>query len=112
MFVYNMSDPMTFYQLESVWKTVTAKTRISGYNYVLCANHFDAVETSPKIKHINRYDGAKFADLHNCTYFEVSAKTGKNVTEAFDHLIGHCVNERKHLPFVDITEVDEFSEEY
>ncbi|EKE41218.1 Rab family GTPase [Entamoeba nuttalli P19] len=75
---YDITSRSSFESLEG-WYTDLMKVASSDISVAIVGNKIDLEAT----REVQTSDGQSFADQHNALFFEVSAKTGQNVTELF-----------------------------
>jgi DnaJ family protein C protein 27 len=92
MLVYDVSARETFLDLDA-WINEATKFGVvlSDVPVVLCANKVD------KRRAVSEEEGRQYASSHGFRYFETSAMSGANVTEAFEELFSSTVRKAKQL---------------
>ena len=80
--VYDITNRESFEHLNS-WLIEIEKNGNKNVYKLLIGNKSDLEEK----REIKKEEGEEFASINGLEFFETSAKTGQNVTEAFDCLI-------------------------
>lgn len=78
--VYDVTIPRTFANLDRWLKQVKEHVQEKNTMVMVLGNKNDLQQ-----KMVSREEGQKFADEHDFFFFETSASTGQNITEAFQH---------------------------
>eukprot|EP00767_Chilomastix_cuspidata_P001508 gnl/Chilomastix_cuspidata/1620.p1 GENE.gnl/Chilomastix_cuspidata/1620~~gnl/Chilomastix_cuspidata/1620.p1 ORF type:complete len:189 (+),score=29.86 gnl/Chilomastix_cuspidata/1620:36-602(+) len=76
--VYDITEPKSFAVAKS-WVTELRESLGDDVFIVFIGNKYDRAEQ----RQIRTRDGAEYADDHGLTFFETSAKSNRNVNEAF-----------------------------
>ena len=79
LLTYSITSRESFNNLESWLKQLNDAKDISKIPIVIVGNKSDL----EKLRIVKYEEGKEFADKHNYHFYEVSAKTGQNVKEAF-----------------------------
>ena len=79
--VFDLTNKETFDLLES-WIEQLKQTNKTDTSKILIGNKSDLVNE----RQVTTEDAQNFAESLKCKYYEASAKTGKNVTEALDEI--------------------------
>ncbi len=82
--VYDVTDERTFQNVEEWMRCIAENTQeCQIIQKVLCANKMDL---SLDLHRVSSDTGRQLAEKHGIDYFEVSAKEGHGINEAFMHL--------------------------
>lgn len=94
MLVYNVTEPSTFSDAQYLIDTTIKENKdIRTFPMVIVGSFIDLDGQ----RCVTREEGQKFADKYNKAYFEVSAKTGEGVMDAFYSLISSIYYSRNQL---------------
>ena len=80
--VFDVTQKETFQLVDRWIEELEQNNNINNIGKILLGNKIDLVDK----RVINEEEGHNLAKNINCKYMEVSAKTGKNVTEALDEI--------------------------
>ncbi|EGR31649.1 ras gtpase, putative [Ichthyophthirius multifiliis] len=83
IFVYSVTDRNQFKEIENFFILYDKLYPKREKSVILCANKIDLQYK----REINQEEGQNLAKKYGVKYFEVSAKTGQNIEEAFRELI-------------------------
>lgn len=99
MLVFDLTNVYSFRRLENWIKELEKYLEGSDYYLLLIGNKQDMeVQRRISIEEINM-----FTEKYKLPYFEISAKTSKNINIAFDQIIEKCVQKNLHK-FVTVDE--------
>ncbi|OHT01272.1 Ras-related protein Rab-6B [Tritrichomonas foetus] len=109
--VFSVIDPTSFQNL-SAWRDLLLNSStLDSQNIYIVGNKTDLRDSSEDGDCVTTEEGLQYADELNSKYFEVSAKTGSNISELFQTIAGDIASEGKkdtHMAkkdtVVDITE--------
>ena len=86
MIVYDCTDRNTF-EKSNAWLEETQVKMGQNAAKILVSNKCDLP------KSVETEEGERYAQSKNVKFIEVSAKTGHNINEAFDYLIGEVIQQ-------------------
>ncbi|KAJ5066924.1 ras and ef-hand domain-containing protein [Anaeramoeba ignava] len=92
MVVFDLTNTSTFKQV-SQWFSEISSYAPKHTNIILIANKSDLTDE----RTVSYEEAKKIADEHNCKYFEVSAKNGENLDEAFKTLVADALENFKKI---------------
>ena len=81
MLMFDVTDKASFENIESVWHQMCQKHGDENYIPMLIGNKS---EVENKKRQVSKEEAKKYAKSKNFNYIETSAKSGKNVEEAFE----------------------------
>ena len=88
---YDITDKNSFLKIPNWIKQIEANAP-KNVKKILVGNKTDKIDTLDRV--VTEEEGKKLAKDYNMHFFETSAKTGQNVTEAFDCLIKEIMKEQ------------------
>jgi hypothetical protein len=84
--VYDITVRQSFLHINKWIKDVQTKSNHLNLCMILVANKID--RNAERV--VSAEEGAQLAAQNEIDFFQVSAKTGQNVSQAFDHLVSLC----------------------
>ncbi|XP_065920800.1 ras-related protein Rab-13-like [Dysidea avara] len=85
LLVYDLTDQRTFTNT-SKWLRSIEENAVSDVKKVLIANKLDAVSDTPEKRQVSTRQGMQLAKENGVQFFETSAFTAENISEAFSSL--------------------------
>ena len=92
--VYDICDRNSFEELDSWYKDLLDNAGSPSLKIILIGNKLDLADSkTDNFRQVSKDDGEKYARYHNWPFFEASAKSSKNIHNAFETLAMEIVNE-------------------
>lgn len=88
LLVYDVSKFNDTFPKVEKWAREIIEVNTNNVFFVLCGNKYDLLNSTDVINQNNQYIN-QFCSKYNCKHFFTSAKSGKNVDEAFQVLINY-----------------------
>ena len=94
LFVYDVTRPLTFKDIESKWLKELTEFGNKNVSYLLIGNKNDLIEE----KIVSTQDGEKLAiKMKASEFIETSAKHGDNVEKAFKNLVLTVISNKENI---------------
>ena len=87
--VYDITDPVSFEEIEGLYQECVRECQPQKKNYMLCGNKCDLEEE----RKVDTSAGQSLAESHGWLFIETSAKTGENVEKLFFDVIRSQAND-------------------
>lgn len=84
--VYAVNDKSSFLALENWLIKLKEAADISKRPIIIVGNKCDVDEVEPSTREVSYEEGRRYAESRGFRFFETSAKTGKNIKEAFEYI--------------------------
>eukprot|EP00475_Leptophrys_vorax_P029749 TRINITY_DN4393_c0_g1_i5.p1 TRINITY_DN4393_c0_g1~~TRINITY_DN4393_c0_g1_i5.p1 ORF type:complete len:158 (+),score=47.69 TRINITY_DN4393_c0_g1_i5:251-724(+) len=88
---YEITSSSSFEKLQH-WVSKVQEQAMDSCVIAIVGNKLDLVEEHPDQRQVPREEAEKYASSIGATLFEVSAKSGKNVENAFMETVTRCLN--------------------
>eukprot|EP00823_Brevimastigomonas_motovehiculus_P004412 TRINITY_DN290_c0_g1_i1.p1 TRINITY_DN290_c0_g1~~TRINITY_DN290_c0_g1_i1.p1 ORF type:complete len:207 (+),score=44.89 TRINITY_DN290_c0_g1_i1:111-731(+) len=86
---YDITSYTTFQSLQK-WVSKVLTQAEEGCSMIIVGNKLDLVEENSSLRKVETEEAKRYAISINASFIEVSARSGKNVNEAFSQVIADC----------------------
>ena len=94
LLIYSIDNRITFEEIEQFYSDIVRNKATTDVPIVLCGNKSDREE----FRQISQGEGEVLAHQFNCKFFETSAKTNTNISEAFEAALCEIISKQPKPP--------------